>query len=466
MKRLQYIALSILYLCIVVAVYDLLPMNESGMKVMGILGIMQLILSVFSWARLTGSILVPYVVFLVAAYIFTYGQSMLYVFDRVTPERDLSDMFLVSSIMPAQYLTLIFLNCFNIGAMLSCRPGTRHNVQRLESDNVNTSNQIRGIRAIGLLFLGISVIPYIVERVSTFVLVSNFGYAGIYMQEARVGIFNIINILSQYYVPGVLCLICVARTKRQRNVCLALLVIEALFWLFIGGRSNGVIIAAIILMYYHICVRPIKIRQALLVGVAAFFFISALGVISEIRSDPDADFAEALSNGFSDNNAFFSAISEMGSSMYPMIATMEVVPEAYDFKYGSSYLYALSSIVPNFGFWDLHPAMKYGNMNDWLQRVMNLSYGPGFSIVAEAYVNFGRFGFMMMLLLGYMFASILNVNIRDRRNPLLLVLAFVLSFLIIKTVRNSFLATVRSVFYYILPIYVAVVYFYKGRIIK
>ena len=70
----------------------------------------------------------------------------------------------------------------------------------------------------------------------------------------------------------------------------------------------------------------------------------------------------------------------------------------------------------------------------------------------------------MMLVLGYCFGLIFNINIRDKYNPLLLVLSFVFCFLIIKTVRNSFLATVRSVFYYILPIYLIVVYMYKGRI--
>lgn len=152
--------------------------------------------------------------------------------------------------------------------------------------------------------------------------------------------------------------------------------------------------------------------------------------------------------------------------MYPMITTMEIVPEREEFRYGSSYLYSATSIIPNLGFWDLHPAMKYGNLNDWLQNAMSLNYGPGYSIVAEAYINFGNLGFLMMMFLGYVFGLVFNINIRDKRNPLLIVLAFVFCFLIIKTVRNSFLATVRSIFYYIIPIYLIVVHMYNGRINK
>jgi len=86
--------------------------------------------------------------------------------------------------------------------------------------------------------------------------------------------------------------------------------------------------------------------------------------------------------------------------------------------------------------------------------------------VAEAYINFGNLGFLMMMFLGYVFGLVFNINIRDKRNPLLIVLAFVFCFLIIKTVRNSFLATVRSIFYYIIPIYLIVVHMYNGRINK
>ena len=78
-------------------------------------------------------------------------------------------------------------------------------------------------------------------------------------------------------------------------------------------------------------------------------------------------------------------------------------------------------------------------------------------------INFGEWGFLMMMLLGYVFASIFNADIK---NPLLLVLALLFCYLVIKTVRNSFLATIRSLFYYILPIYITVVWYKRGKILK
>lgn len=467
MKNLKYIIGSLLLVATILFTYNLLPYSDYGMKIMGIFGIIQLVYSVYSWSKINRTIITPYVIFLISAYTFTFGQSILYVFGKVSPDRDLTDMFSAVSIMPAQYLTLIFLNFFHIGGILSCR----RSIVRGESyalmtywDKSDMQNQIIGIRKIGTLFLCISIIPYIVERASLFFIVLTTGYSGIYMQEEKIGLSNMLTILSQYFIPGVLCLLLVETSKSKKIIFVAILAIEACFWLFTGGRSNGVIISSILLMYFHICVKPISLKQAIIVVVAGFFFVSLLGVISETRSDSNANIIEAISKSLSNSNAFYSAISEMGGSMYPMIATMELVPDRYDFKHGSSYLYAASSVIPNLGFWDLHPAMKYGNMNDWLQKAMDLNYGPGYSIVAEAYINFGNWGVLMMLLLGYYFGLIFNIDIRDKRNPLLLVLSFIFCFLIIKTVRNSFLATVRSIFYYIIPIYLIVVYMYKGRI--
>ena len=468
MIKFRYVLGSIILFLVIWAIYQYIPISEEGMKIMGVLGIIQMVYSIGCWFGLTSSMLTPYTVFLFSAYIFTFGQSFLFIFDKVTPDRDLTELFLPSALIPAQYLTLVFLNFFNIGAILSVKKTRRSYLfpEQILKNEQATERQVKGIRTVGKFFLAISIVPYIIERVKLFFIVSTLGYSGIYIQEAKVGIFNILNILSQYFIPGVLCLLLVETVRTRRNIWLLILVAEACFWLFTGGRSVGVIIASILLLYYHICVKPIEFKRAILIGVVSFFFVSLLGIVSETRTDVNADISQILKEGFGNSNAFFDALSEMGSSMYPMAATMEVVPQSEGYRNGSTYLYAASSIIPNLGFWDLHPAMKNANMNQWLQDVMNLNYGPGYSIVAEAYINFGSLGFIIMLILGFCFGRILTVVVNDKSNPLLLVLSFVFCYLIIKTVRNSFLATVRSVVYYILPIYIYVRYFVNGRIVK
>lgn len=461
---------SILLVVATLIVYTTMPSSDFSIKMMGWIGIIQLVFSIHSWSKQTGTSLTPYVIFIFAAYTFTFGQSILYVFDCVSPERDLMASFSPNQIYLAQKSTLIFLNFFHIGALLSCgRLKKRKSLYMVENsfmESVYVNNQISGIKIVGKIFLIISTIPFIIEIVTVFKIAATIGYGGLYEQEAKIGIFNIINILSQYFLPGILCLLIVEKSKTKRSYYIGVLLLDIGFWMFIGGRSTGVILAAILLMYYHIFIKKIKIKQALIVAVIGFFFVSFLATIADTRSDANSSTIESFMKGLGKGGAFFEAISEMGGSMFPMITTMDIVPNSEDYRYGSSYLWAATSVIPNLGFWDLHPAMKYANLNGWLQKSLNINYGPGFSIVAEAYINFGDWGFLMMIVLGYIFGMIFNIDIRNQKNPLMLVLSFVFCYLIIKTVRNSFLGTIRSVFYYILPIYLVAVWYKNGKLIK
>lgn len=442
-------------------VHTFMPVSDSTLKMMGLIGIIQLIFSIISWWKQTGDALTPYVIFLIAAYIFTFGQSLLYVFDIVSTHWNLLSFCSPSRVYDAQKVTLIFLNFFHIGGLLSCSQNSQTIscvVKNTDSELIYLENQICGIKLVGKIFLIISVIPFIIETVTIFHIAATLGYGGLYIQEAKIGIFNIINILSQYFLPGLLCLLVVEGSKIKRNIYIVIFILDVAFWMFVGGRSNGVIIAAILLMYFHICVRKIKFKQAAIVIVIGFFFISLLSAVSDTRSNTKASFVTSFVENFGKADPFYDAISEMGGSMFPLIKTMTIVPEQQDYRYGSSYLWASTSVIPNLGFWDLHPAMKYANLNDWLQKTLRLNYGPGFSIIAEAYINFGDYGCLMMLLLGYIFGLIFNIDLENKYSPLKLIMSLLFCYLIIKTVRNSFLATVRSLFYYILPIYLIVRY--------
>lgn len=438
----------------------------NNLSILGGWGLIQILLSLYSWKKLTGTVFVPYVVFLGAAYIFTFGQSFLYVFDAVSEERDLLNEISYQTIFRAQYITLLFLNFFHVGAIcsISCKQEKFNSYVFSDEERYCEKMQLKGIRAVGWLFVLFSTIPFVIESVRKYVVVSVLGYGGLYGGEVNIGVNNIVSILAQYFIPGLICLLMVY-SGLVKKIIVGILLLYVLFLLYLGGRSDAVVIMSVLLLYYHICVRPFTTRQFVVLACVAYFFVSALAIIADTRSDASRDFVQQFFEK-QDGNAFTEALSEMGGSMFPLAQTMELVPQMYDYRYGSSYLYAFTSVIPNMGFWDLHPAMKYGNLGDWLQKVLHLNYGPGFSIVAECYINFGYYGFVFMILLGFVFAKIFNISQMKKINPLLILLSLLFCFLVTKTVRNSFLATVRSLFYYILPIYLIVVYYYKGRIIK
>lgn len=466
-SKLRYLFLSLSLVWATFCYVQLHPeASPAHLRALGWLGVVQLAVSLRSWQRLTGSWFVPYTVFLGAAYVFTFGQSILDLFGAVTPGRDLREVFDPDSIYAAQYVTLLFLGFFHIGALSGLRP-TRHPLPaaaRSPFEEQCRDNQLRGLRAVGWIFVAVSSIPFLLECARTYVVVSQLGYGGLYEVESRIGLDNLVAILAQYFVPGLLCLL-VGSGGRGRIAIVGLLSLYVLFLMYVGARSGGVVLAVVLLVYYHNCVRRFRIGQFAVLSLCGYLFVGALGVIAHTRDDADADFMASYL-GRKEENPFLEAVSEMGGSMYPLCATMRLVPQRFDYRYGTTYLYSLGSVVPNLGFWDLHPAMRHGDLGGWLRRTLDLGYGPGYSLVAEAYINFGYGGFLFMLFFGFVLSRLFDLSPLRRANPLYVLLSLLLCFLILKTVRNSFLATVRSMVYYLLPIYLFVVYRFGGKPIR
>lgn len=462
MKITEYIIACVFVLvCCVLSLLSIDP-QKSTLTIVGIIGYLQYFSELYFWKKNTGTILVPFIIFLTAAYIFTFGQSFLYVFDAVSVERDLMEFYSYREIFESQLITLVFLNFFYLGGSTVIKKKTNHSSSYFKNDTLVQLQSV-GLKKVGKFFLVISIIPYIIDTATTFVIASTLGYSGLYEQQVKIGFANIVNILAQYFIPAVICLLLVEQKRKIRILYVAILLWHILFCMLVGGRSNGVIIAAILLLWYHMKINPIKLKQTIFLFVLGYFFSMILTVVAITRSESNVSLVSELASN--NKNPISETISEMGVSMMPLIETkniLQVKPEEY--RYGASYFYSFTSIIPNMGFWDLHPAMKYGNLNDWLQRELNLSYGPGYSMVAEAYINAGKYGFIIMFLLGCIFARFMNVSIVNRYNPLQLVIAFIFCYLTIKTIRNSFLLTVRSIFYYIVPIYLIVMYYTKKKL--
>lgn len=89
------------------------------LRCMGVFGIILLVLSGFTWHYNGNQLISPYFFFLIALYIFSYGQSLMYAFDWISPRRDLIGFQGISiyQIYEAQKATLYMLGFFHLGAL-------------------------------------------------------------------------------------------------------------------------------------------------------------------------------------------------------------------------------------------------------------------------------------------------------------------------------------------------------------
>lgn len=452
-KKAIAIAIILIWQALVWVIYSWSDASTDSIAVMGVVGLIQLVINLQVMTRFGYKVLSPYGVMLFVLYLFTFGQSFLFGIDDAVPARyDVRLKSSIESIYNSQFITLLFLNFFNIGGIISI--DRRFNYRAITEQSILL--QQRGLRMIGYIMAAVSVVPFIIVAVEDFIIVSKFGYAGLYETDVKVGIANSLQILADYFVPAMLCLLMSGYgLGRLQKIVLCVLILDIVFVFYLGARNNGVILIALVMLYYYYNVKPFTKKQYALIGVGAVGLLIVINVIGIARESVNSNTGDILSDS-DPVEMIESSISEMGGSIFPLIATQEFVPATEDYRYGSTFLYATTSLIPNLGFWDVHPAMVNANLGDWLKKKLGINYGPGFSLVAECYINWGYFGFILMMALGWLFGKFMLVSRADKYRPLKLLIAFVLMFLTLSTVRNSFLATIRSLAYVVFPIYLAV----------
>ena len=95
---------------------------------------------------------------------------------------------------------------------------------------------------------------------------------------------------------------------------------------------------------------------------------------------------------------------------------MELIPESFGFHYGESYFFALLALIPNL-LGGTHISVKYAGLPQWLKTTLEMSYGPGYSMPAEAYYNFGWVGIFVMIFFGRFVYKLINED-DDMENSL------------------------------------------------
>lgn len=430
------------------------------LKVMGAFGIFQLLLSVYSYVKCKQPLISPYFVFIGCMYIFSFGQSLMYPFDLIG-KLDLNGFrgITIEEIFNGQIITLIYLAFFHIGALL------KGNTKKMSVLNQRRAlNQNRRLKQIAWFVIVISIYPYYQEIITNAILSLTYGYGAIYRQKTHIGLNNAFGILSDFFIPGLIALyISYRHNTKWRIGIVCVLLFNVLVLLATGGRSEAVIMLVMILILHNYLVKPFTKKMIMIIGALAFGLLIVLPVVGKMRGIEDRSIEQMVNADTGDNPAVES-ISEMGWSMFNLIKTENIVPEEEDFRYGTSYLMSFTSIIPNLGFWDIHPAKKYANMSDWMTDKLNMGYGTGYSMCAEAYANFGYFGAFMMMLLGYVFNSFFG-NLKNAISAnciAFVVLSLIIFWFSLKMPRNSFIGIVRAFFYYSLPIY----WYVRGYIFK
>jgi oligosaccharide repeat unit polymerase len=202
-----------------------------------------------------------------------------------------------------------------------------------------------------------------------------------------------------------------------------------------------------------------KMKIVILICILAIF-IPAVGTL---RNSSDLSIISLTStvqkNGIL--SGFIDTIATMGYSEFPLGKTIEIVPNSKGYAYGQSYLFAIFAIFPNI-FGGTHISVKYAGLAQWLMDYLNMSYGPGYSYPAEAWYNFGWFGCVMLLLIGYFFARCMYIPKGVKVSNVSLFISTTFFLETITSPRRELMTVVRLVGYYVF-IPIIVMYFLDRR---
>ena len=435
----------------------------SGYRFFSIFVYVQFFYTIFSWHRITHIWIDAYILFIVALYVFTLGHAFLDLFNAVEDRFSLIESWSVSDAqyIECEFYALLFILAFHLGAIYSYR----RNIVR-EKDEFSVFS-VKTLKYVSMLFLVASFPFYVYRLYYDSIAVAVAGYIGLYDSDYVQfgGVAAIIRILSDYYVPSIIGVVVYCETVRKK---VALAYIVALLTVciptfFLGSRTNAVIVCGILFLLYS-RFHQIKRRQILMFAIIGYMVMSSLVIVRNFRQLRNVATIHEITTltSESESNPVSSMLSEMGWSMFPLIKTVEYksMPQEH-FLYGESFLWSFSTVIPNF-FWDVHPGRKHADMSAWITEKTGLNFGVGFSLVAEAYANFGVLGGLFMFVLSVMFMKLfIFVDLDVRVNPLKLTLSLIFLWFIIRIVRNSFLDTFRYLVYYVCVFYLMFKIFYR-----
>lgn len=394
--------------------------------------------------------------FLISFYLFTLGQPLLNALN-FTPTVNLFEREPIESIVVAQFYTIICLVSFYIGSLLTLIKNKKENIPK------KTANYLFVFRNIGVLLFFVALpftLYYLVVRYNYTI---NLGYGAFYNdRESGSFLFRLSGLMSTYFFMSLLLLMIGYKNNKNKYKAINLIVIFFVISLFIiGERATPTGILVILFWYNTNILKTTSLKGNLKMLILVLVLLFIYPIIGEIRNQEDRDLSNVTQG---DENFIVESIGTFGYSMFPLIKTMEIIPENESYHYGSSYLYSLTTIIPNISN-GVHIGAQKASLGEWLKNKLEMTSGPGYSMPAEAYYNFGWFLTPIMMLFGSIFAVFLTLRKKDYENSIKLFIVFAFFYMNITAPRSQFIGMVRDLFYIILPIYLILIV-YKNKVIN
>lgn len=419
-----------------------------------------------SWMFLSKEKFSPYIIFLLACFLFWLGQTFLFALNIRAGDFELYYMYSKKELVFAEIFTCISFLFLHLGALINYKFNSIHEISCTEE--IKDELLAKSIKDVITPIFFISGIGFLVELINKIDISLTTGYRSIYEETtAAGGLSNIISSLDMFFIPSLFILFVLHKKKKHiRNIFIVLVLLLFIGNIIIGLRGYAFALIISFIWLYSNQIKKFKFQHILMVLILGVLGLILINVVADFRNMSDKtlqNFLHLTSDNIINGNPIFESIAEFGASMFPMIETMNIVNRIEEFGFGITYISSFLAIIPSV-FFGGHSFAEQAALATWLKESLSMNYGPGYSLVAEAYYNFGWFGTLFMSVLGYVVIKILYPKSLTKDKQILrnVFVAICIFYLIIYS-RSSVLLLIRYLFYSTIVLFTLIMIVYNHK---
>ncbi len=414
-----------------------------------------------------------YTVFFLFFVLLNYGQPLMWALGiHKAGEIGTQPLFSVSGYVPSaadlirtEWYICVGMLAFHMAALLLAKRKPKREKTPLLPSVTEEAQRERiylAMRNVGAAILAVTAPLALYFRYRELLIAREYGYKALYYGDFSTQ-SGYMQILLFLFFPALICFLIGCRySARARTVVYLIFGAYALLGLLAGDRGSWVY-GLVILVWLHTYYKKVKLRTYLMLFFVGLVGLYMLSVITAVR-DTGLEFGFSdLLNAFSaEESPLVDACFEMGGSMGIITYFLKFGPDIY--PYGNTYLTALlgsvlSRVLPLFGI----PQVFLAN---WFsQDYLGVSWGTGFSMIGEAFVNGSYYGgILYMAVIGALIGRVLSISARADENtaPQMLFFSVAVLNVVVGFARSISYLTVKELVYGPLLI-LLLIWFFGGK---
>ena len=391
--------------------------------------------------KVYGNIFTPFNILALFMFLFNWGQCILWSLG-IHIEGEIGTVNLYSNyaipsdkqILDGQLFTIFMISFFLFGALIF-QAINKEKINKKNSNFIVEQNVLYQFSKIAAII----VIPLVFIRILQTLYISYmYGYSALYYGDNNIA-GGLLTQVEIFFFPVLVGLLLGSNyNKKTRRAVYAIFGLYMILYLMAGERGNWLYKLVLLIWLDHKYHKPINIKKLIKFSIIGIFAIYIIYAMVSLRSIAIKDVGiNNIMEAFSPKNfPLISAVSEMGSNMG--IIVILLVEGSKIWSGYNTYLAALLGMPAT--FWLKYFGINFTYLENWFsQDVLKISWGSGFSMVGEAFINGGlRYAFVYMLILGMFISSITKISDKEINSHNILLVAFKV------TSCNAFMTMMRG----------------------